>query len=83
MKRPYNVLKGHDEMAKKKGSVKRDQFTSGASLRPGAMMGINGAECIYGVSRRPPWALEPDVNIGGIGGIRGGGITRPYRVICM
>ena len=46
-------------------------------------MRINGAKDTYGASRRPPRALEHDVNIGGIGGIRGGGITRPYREICM
>ena len=46
-------------------------------------MRINGGEGIYEASRRPPRALEPDVNTGGIGGIRGGGITRPYREICM
>ena len=46
-------------------------------------MRINGAEGIYGASRRGPRALEHDVNTGGIGGIRGGGITRPYREICM
>ena len=46
-------------------------------------MRINGAEGIYGASRRPPRALEHDVNTGGIGGIRGGGITRPYWEICM
>ena len=46
-------------------------------------MRINGAEGIYGASRRPLWALEHDVITGGIGGIRGGGITRLYREICM
>ena len=46
-------------------------------------MRINGAEGIYRASRRPPQALEHDMNTGGIGGTRGGGITRPYREICM
>ena len=46
-------------------------------------MRINSAEGIYGASIRPPRALEHDVNTGEIGGIRGGGITRPYREICM
>ena len=46
-------------------------------------MRINGAEGIYGASRRPPRSCEHDVNTGGIVGIRGGGITRLYREICM
>ena len=46
-------------------------------------MRIYGAEGIYGASRMPPRALKHDVNTGGIGWIRGGGITRPYREICM
>ena len=46
-------------------------------------MRINGAEGIYGASRGPSPALEHDVNTGGLGGIRGGGITRPYREIYM
>ena len=46
-------------------------------------MRINGAEGIYGASRRPPQALEPDVNTRVIRVIRGGGITRPYREVCM
>ena len=47
------------------------------------MTKINVAVSIYGAFRRPPSALEHDMNIGGIGGIRGGGITRVYREKCM
>ena len=42
-------------------------------------MRINGVKGMYGASRRCHEPLEHDVNTGGIGGMRGGGITRRYR----
>ena len=83
-KRPYKVQNGQDEMAKKKQrSVKRDQFASGASLGPWTKIRINGAEGMYGAPRRRHGPLEHEVNTGGLGGMRGAGITRWYREICM
>ena len=67
---------------KKLESVKPDHFASGASLGPWTKMRINGVEGRYGASRRCHRPLEHDVNIEGIGGMRGGGITRWYRQIC-
>ena len=66
----------------KQRSVRRDQFASGASLGPQTKMMINGVEGMYGATRRCHGPLEHDVNTGGIGGMRGGGITRQYRKIC-
>ena len=83
-KRPFNVQNGQDEMAKQNsGQLSETSEASEASLGPRTTMRINGAEGIYGASRRPPRALEHDVNTGGIGGIRRGGITRTYREIWM
>ena len=68
---------------KKQGSAKRDQFASEASLGLRTKIRINGAEGMYGAPRRCHGPLEHELNTRGIGGMRGAGITRRYREICM
>ena len=83
MEGPDNVQNGQNGMAKKQGSAKRDQFASEASLGPRTKIRINDAEGMYGAPRRCHGPLEHEANTRGIGGIRGAGITRRYREICL
>ena len=82
-KRPYNVQNGQDGVTKKQGLAKRNQFASKASLGPRTKKRINRAEGMYRAPRRCHEPLEHELNIRGIGGMRGAGITRQYREICM
>ena len=82
-KRPYIVQNGQDRMAKKQGSAKRNHFASEASLGLRTKIRINSGEGMYGAPRRCHEPLEYEVNIRGIGGMRGAGITRWYREMCM
>ena len=68
---------------KKQGLAKRDQFTSEASPEPRTEISINDAEGMYGAPRRCHGPLKHEVNTRGIGGMRGAGITRRDREICM
>ena len=68
---------------RKKGLAKRDQFASEATLGPWTKIRINDAEGMYGAPNRCHGPLEHEVNTRGIGGMRGAGITRCYREICM